>query len=318
MIYLSCQPAIEKYTWEVEVYIENFLKMGVPPQQIHAVQGLDREWKEIPANWRRLQDKYKNINFWFYYDTRELDNNYPPSLQAHLLEKHWIHNPHLENETIFFHDADMIFTRPFDFTPFLGDKHWYLSNTISYIGGEYIRSKGEEVLERMSAIAGIEKRFILQNQMGSGGAQKLIKNVDKGYWKSVYELSMRLWREIPPVSEKIRLQKEKEGQSYHPLQHWTMSMWGELWTGWKLGHSTRVVKEFNFMFATNPIEDWEIYPIYHNAGILHNQRDKLFYKADYENRLPYKYKLLDADKSKASYKYYQWIQEVGKTTCLQK
>ena len=57
MIYLSCQPAINRYTWEVEVYIENFLHMGVSPQQIHAVQGLDREWKEVPLEWKKLQNK---------------------------------------------------------------------------------------------------------------------------------------------------------------------------------------------------------------------------------------------------------------------
>ena len=316
MIYLSCQPAINRYTWEVEVYLENFLKMGVPPQQIHLVNGLDREWKEIPQNWRRLQQKYSSVNFWFYYDTRPLDNNYPPSLQAHLLEKHWIHNPHLEKETIFFHDADFILTRPFDFTPFLQDEHWYLSNTISYIGAEYIRSKGEEVLDKMCSIADIDKRFVVYNQGGSGGAQKLIKKVDSEYWKNVYQLSMRFWREVPLVSERIKKEKQSKGEPYHELQHWTMSMWAELWTGWKLGKSTRVVKEFNFMFATNPIGDWETYPFFHNAGVMSNDRDKLLYKGDYDTRLPYKLGLLDADKTKASFKYYQWVKEVGKTTCL--
>jgi len=316
MIYLSCQPAIDRYTWEVEVYLENFLKMGVPPQQIHLVNGLDREWKEIPSSWRKLQNKYSSVNFWFYYDTRPLDNNYPPSLQAHLLEKHWIHNPQLEQETVFFHDADFILTRPFDFTPFLQDDHWYLSNTISYIGAEYIRSKGEEVLDKMCSIAGIDKRFVVYNQGGSGGAQKLIKSVDSNYWKDVYNLSMRFWREVPLVSERIKKEKQSKGESYHELQHWTMSMWAELWIAWKLGKSTRVVKEFNFMFATNPIGDRETYPFFHNAGIMSNDRNRLFYKGDYDNKLPYKLGLLDADKSKASYKYYQSILEVGKTTCL--
>jgi len=316
MIYLSCQPAINRYTWEVEVYIENFLHMGISPQQIHAVQGLDREWKEVPLEWKKLQKKFPSVNFWFYYDTRPLDNNYPPSLQAHLLEKHWIMNPHLNNETVFFHDADFIFTKPMDFIPFLQDDHWYLSNTISYIGAEYIRSKGEEVLDKMCEIAEIDKRYVVYNQGGSGGAQKLIKKVDSKYWRDVYNLSMRLWREVPPVSQRIKQEYQKQGKPYHELQHWTMSMWAELWTGWKLGKSTRVVKEFNFMFATNPIEDWDKYPFFHNAGVLDSQRDKMFYKGDYDKRLPYKYTLLDADKSKASYKYYEWIQKVGQNSCL--
>jgi hypothetical protein len=127
---------------------------------------------------------------------------------------------------------------------------------------------------------------------------------------------MRFWREVPLVSERIKKEKQSKGEPYHELQHWTMSMWAELWTGWKLGKSTRVVKEFNFMFATNPIGDWETYPFFHNAGVMSNDRDKLFYKGDYDNRLPYKYTLLDADKTKASYRYWEWIQKVGKNSCL--
>jgi len=316
MIYLSCQPAIPRYTWEVEVYIENFLRMGVSPQQIHCVNGLDISWKEVPEDWRKLQKKFTGVNFWFYYDTRERDNTYPPSLQAHLLEKHWIMNPHLKREAVFFHDADFIFTKPMDFLPYLQDDFWYLSDTISYIGGEYIRSKGERVLDRMCEVAEIDKQLVLDNQQGSGGAQKLIKGVNAQYWKNVYELSMKFWHQIPLVSAEIKKEYEQQGKHYHELQHWTMSMWSELWCGWKMGKVTKVVDEFKFMFATNRIEDWEEFTFFHNAGILHTQQNSLFFKGKYDSKLPYGDLLPTPNKTLASYKYYEWIQEVGKTSCL--
>ena len=235
MIYLSCQPAISRYTWEVEVYLNNFLEMGVNPQSIHVVLGYEPNLKEMPSQWLKLQNHFKNVNFFFYPDTRDGSNSYQPSLQAHILEKHWIQNRWLEKEMVFFHDADFLFTKPFDFTPYLYDAYWYFSDTISYIGGEYIRSKGERVLEKMCEVAEIDKQLVLDRQEHSGGAQKLIKYVPYHYWKSVFDTSMKLWEEIPPVSAEVG----KDIENYHPLQHWTMSMWAELWEGWKLGFESR-------------------------------------------------------------------------------
>ena len=315
MIYLSCQPAIPRFAWEAEVYITNFLNMGVSPQQIHLVQGLVPTWNEVPIEWRKLIKNFPGVQFFFYKDTREY-NKYQPSIQAHLLYKHWISNPLLEKEHIFFHDSDFIFTKPFDFEPFLHDNIWYLSDTISYIGAEYISSKGEEILDKMCEIAGLDKGFVRRNQGGSGGAQKLMKGVPTSYWKDSYELQLKLWKEIPPISARIAKEKESKGEHYHPLQHWTMSMWSELWTAWKHGRLTAVPEEFNFMFYTNGVKDWETFGFYHNAGVLGTQKDR-FFKGKYDNGiLPYGDIIEDIDTTLAGYKYYQLVQEVGKTSCL--
>jgi hypothetical protein len=316
MIYLSCQPAINRYTWEVEVYLHNFLEMGVNPQSIQVVLGYESNLKEMPERWLKLQEYFKNVNFYFYPDTREGNNSYQPSLQSHILEKHWIQNPWLEQESVFFHDADFLFTRPFDFTPFLQDEYWYFSDTISYIGGEYIRSKGERVLDTMCEVAGIDKQMVLNRQEHSGGAQKLIKGVTAEYWKKVFDTSMKLWKEIPPVSHKIKQELKQEGKDYHELQHWTMSMWAELWECWKMGKETRVPKEFDFMFATNPIGDWDRLPFFHNAGILGNQRETHFFKGDFDNFLPYRLDIPNITDKQVTKKYYEWIKKVAEKTVL--
>ena len=315
MIYLSCQPAIPRFAWEAEVYITNFLNMGVSPQQIHLVQGLVPSWKEIPLEWKKLIKNFPGVQFFFYNDTRE-HNNYQPSIQAHLLYKHWISNPLIEKEHIFFHDSDFVFTKPFDFEPFLHDSIWYLSDTISYIGAEYISSKGEDILDKMCEVADISKELVRRNQGGSGGAQKLMKEVPAQYWKDSYELQLKLWKEIPPVSTRIGKEKEANGESYHPLQHWTMSMWSELWMAWKYGRLTAVPEAFNFMFYTNGVNDWETFGFYHNAGVLGTQKDR-FFKGKYDNGiLPYGDIVENIDTTLAGYKYYLLVQEVGKTSCL--
>lgn len=316
MIYLSCQPAIPRYTWEVEVYLHNFIEMGVNPQSMHVVLGYEPNIKEMPKDWLKLQEHFKNVNFFFYEDTRDGSNSYQPSLQAHILEKHWIQNPWLEKESVFFHDADFLFTRPFDFTPYLRDDYWYFSDTISYIGGEYIRSKGEEVLDKMCEVAEIDKQMVLDRQEQSGGAQKLIKGVSSDYWKQVFDLSLKLWSEIPKVSNKIKQEKKEKGEHYHELQHWTMSMWAELWIGWKMGHEVRIPKDFDFMFATNPIEDWDRLAFFHNAGILGEQRETHFFKGDYDRLKPYNLELPNITDKQATKRYYEWIKKVGKKSVL--
>jgi len=311
MIYLSCQPAIQKFTWEVEVYINNFVQMGVSPENIHVVCGLDLNEKEIPLSWQKLKNHFTKVNFFFYYDTRERNNTYQPSIQAHLLEKHWLANPDLEKKSVFFHDSDFVFTKPLDFEPFLKDDIWYLSNTISYIGYNYISSKGEEIIDAMCDIAEIDKELVKNNQKKSGGAQKLIKNVPSWYWNKVYKLQLEWWNKIPPISKRIA----KNTKNYTELQHWTMSMWAELWMAWKIGKETKVPKEFDFNFATDNISDWFTKYFYHNAGVI-NENQGMFFKGLFNNKLPYDYEIKNPKFDVTSWKYYQLIKEVGKKSCL--
>lgn len=315
MIYLSCQPAIPRFTWEVEVYITNFLQMGVSPEQIHVVGGLVPSWDEIPLEWRKLREHFQGVNFFFYDDTRDGTNNYQPSIQAHLLEKHWLENPYLENESVFFHDADFIFTKPFDFTPFLQDDIWYFSDTVSYIGYDYISSKGDLIIDTMCSIADIDKELVKENQLNSGGAQKLIKKVPHWYWKESFDLQLRWWREIPPISKKIDNEKKENDEDYLQLQHWTMSMWAELWMGWIMGRETRVVKEFDFHFAIDNIDNWDNRYFFHNAGVT-DANQGMFFKGIFNDKLPYGYEIPNMRDNVTGYKYYQLVQEVGKNSCL--
>lgn len=313
MIYLSCQPAIPRYTWEVEVYIHNFLDMGIDPKDIQVVLGYDKRQLKLCGDWIKLRKHFKDVKFYFYEDTREGSNSYQPSLQAHILYKHWQKNRWMENEDIFFHDADFIFTKPFDFTSFLGDDYWYLSDTISYIGAKYIQSKGDEVFDAMVKISGLEKSLIVERENSSGGAQKLIKKVPMEYWKDVFDMSMELWKTIPPISNKI---KKEKGASYHVLQHWTMSMWAELWCAWRLGKETKVPKEFDFHFGIDNIKHWDEKAFYHNAGILGSQADSMFFKGLFDKNLPYGYELKKPNTNVVAWNYYNFIQEVGKKSVL--
>jgi hypothetical protein len=304
MKFISAQPASLYYAWQAEVMINNFLSMGIKGEDIHLVCA--KISPEVGGDWLALQKGYP-AQFFFYEDSRA-DKAYQPGVQAHILEKHWRENPYLDNEAVFFHDVDFIFTRPFDFTPFLKDDIWYFSDTVSYLGAHYIQYKGEEVLDAMCNSIGINKGLVINNQRNSGGAQKLFKNITADYWKLVYDNQIKLWYAMGTV-EHIK----KEGDPYG-IQRWTASMWSELWTGWLMGYKVRVPKEFDFCWATDGVSRWNDLAFYHNAGIT-GANHRQFYKGDYINRLPYN-ENLDVNPDSASYKYWEWIKLTAEKSVL--
>ncbi len=156
---LSAQPALDYYAWQIEVCIHNFASLGY--KNIDIVAGYQ---DEIPESWNRLYQTYSDIARFFFYKDTMGECNYPPAIQAHLLQKHFKKHPDLTNDAFFFHDADYVFTKYMDFTPYLNNDIWYFSDTISYIGYDYIMSKGEEVLKAMCNQVGISRKLVEFNK----------------------------------------------------------------------------------------------------------------------------------------------------------
>jgi hypothetical protein len=300
MKFLSAQPAIDYYAWQVEVQIMSFILTGYEPEQINVVAGYQ---ESIPESWIKLRDTFESVNFFFYEDTLG-DCKYLPAIQAHLLKKHFKDNP--DDTPYFFHDADFIFTRYLDFTPYLNDDKWYFSDTISYIGYDYIVSKGEEVLDAMCDVVGISKEIVKDNQNNSGGAQKLMKNLTAEYWDLVERYSFELYEVL------LKLQHVREDGSEHGIQAWTASMWAELWTAWKMGIEVVVPRQFDFCWATCHSKKWDNVFFFHNAGVT-SDKDGMFHKAKYMDSYPYDSND-DVSEYKCSYYYYKLIKSID--SCL--
>lgn len=300
---ISAQPATDYYAWQVEVYLTQFINLGYNPSDIHVVGGyID----EPDHSWNKLIRKFKDVNICLYRDDMGDDVNYQPAIQSHLLEKHFIKFPELSDCAVFFHDADFIFTRYFDFSNYINDDTWYFSDTISYIGAEYIKSKGDQVLDIMCQTVGIDRKVVEYNQNNSGGAQKLMKNVTPEYWREVYVNSLKLY----DVLNKVKHIKRKDDA--FGIQIWTASMWAELWTAWKFGYNVSVPKEFDFCWATCNSSRWDDLYFFHNAGVP-NGNSGMFFKADYIDHFPYNSNLA-VDKNRCSSKYYEIIKSID--TCL--
>ena len=306
--YICAQPATLFYAWQVEVMINNFLKNNIPPESIHIVSSYT---KHVPIEWLKLQDKYREVGFFFYVDQR-IHPVYVSSIRPHILKQHFIEHPYLKEDAIFYHDCDIVFTKPVTWEQFLADDTWYLSDTIGYIGANYIRSKKCGIYERMCEIVGISESIPIRNEFNSGGAQYIMKNVDHVYWDKVERDSEALYQFFL-----YHLMAFPPSPTYHPIQMWTADMWAVLWNAWYFKHETKVVKEMEFAWPTHRTDEWDKHSIFHNAGIVGPEDNgRMFFKGTYTNTLPYNINLNDYDTSRCSYRYVQEILDTSKTSCL--
>ena len=307
MKFICVQPAIDYYTWQVEVMINNFIKNGVTPSDIEIVCA---HYGAVPQKWQMLVNAYKGVKFFFYRDTR-VKPAYISSVRPHILHKHWLANPSLQLETIFYCDCDILLSKPFDTEGLLDNQNCYVSDTVSYIGADYIRSKGEHYLDLMTTIVGVNKEFVANHNSDSGGAQYLLKRIPTDFWAKVYYDSESLFR---IVTEQIKKDKAVDPK-IHDLQIWCADMWAVLWNLWFFNKTVLVTDKMSFSWATSAITEWEKHPIFHNAGVV-NGGQKMFYKAEYRAKLPYDITLDEFSTDRCSYKYAEEIVKTKEVTCL--
>lgn len=312
--YICVQPRLLYYAWQVEVMINNFIKHGINPNNIDILVATNpSDLTSTPENieaWNKLASHYNNVRFFFYQDIRQQPIHYISSIRPNILKQHFEKHPELENEVIFYHDCDIVFTKSPNWDSFLNDNIWYLSNTNSYINYDYIISKGQDVYDKMCEIINLNPLIPKLMNSNSGGAQYIMKNVNAEYWGKVEKDSENLYHQISTLNQS----KKVENPDYHELQIWCSDMWAVLWNSWLRGNETKVIPELNFSWATDSNEQWDKSTIYHNAGAT-CACGGLFYKALFIDVTPYG--LEDKfNKTKNSYNYYLEIKETEQKSCL--
>jgi hypothetical protein len=289
--------------------LNNFIEMGVNPNFIDIVC-----WKQngvIPEEWSKLASNYP-ARFFFYDDTRET-KHYISSIRPNILKQHWAAHPYLKGDAIFYHDSDIIFSKPISewiSTDIINDEEWHGSDTRWYIAHSYIVGKGQQIIDKMCDIMGLDEELIRTNEMNSIGAQYLMKNVDYEYWDRVEMDSEQLFRQVTDLNNEIK----RDNPSYHELQIWCADMWAVLWGAWRRGWKTNCLSEFDFSWGTSTEDDFYKMNIMHNAGVT-DSSSGLFYKAGYMNSLPYNVEL-NINENTASKKYWEWIQKTASKSKL--
>ncbi len=305
MRFLSIQPDIDYYIWQLDVQMNNFRKYGIEDKAI-IILGYTSDFG-INDNAKEFADR-TSATVLFVEDTRNMSERlYIPSIQPHLMKKICVQNSQLfDHKQIFFHDADMLFTMLPNLSDLEDNSKVYLSDTTSYIGAKYIKSKSSKLFKEMCDIVGISTVLVESNEEQSGGAQY--------FFPSIFMLSSDFWDKVEKDSNALFKHMIATSSLYNPefpIQSWTAGMWALLWNIWLIGIETEISKELDFSWATSPIEEIQTKNIFHNAGVV-SGNDGLFFKGDYFNKSPFGVDFSNVNPNKCSYYYAKEIMETAK------
>lgn len=286
-LFVSAQPDVPYFHWQIEIYLHNFIEKGIPPQNIHVVLGIVNG-KTKPSK-KSLDLKKRGINVHHYIDNRD-DKKYIPSIKPYLISK-WLKEFPNYGEYFFLHDADIIFRELPNFKKIYKDKILYLSDTIGYIGYQYIKDccsryeekypnlYKEQLLVEMTNIVGIPVECVECNQENSGGGQYVVKDTDYVIWEKIYNDSTPLYTQMLDFHKRNPIHSGG-------IQFWTAEMWSLLWNLWLEGKETKITKELDFSWATDPVSVYNRKPILHMAGVTDDLKDRKFYKGQFINKNP--------------------------------
>lgn len=279
-----CQPATLRFKWELEVSLTRMKKLNVDD----IVLLFARKDPNIP---KYFSKKY-GVETHVYTDNRN-DRTYIPSIKPYLWSQYLKEDRSRENHDYFYLDSDVIFR---EFPSVLPNANtWYGSDCRSYLGVEYLLSKGEGIFNQMCKIIGVDPSFI-RSINPACGAQWVISKPTYEYWNKVYEDSIKIYRYL-------------NSRTYSDIQKWTAEMWAQLYNVYYFGLNAEVSKELDFCWSTDDVGRYDETKILHNAGVTEKNND-LFFKGNYILKTPFEDDLSYVDPNKANIKYVEAIKEV--------
>jgi hypothetical protein len=293
LIIISAQPAEQMFKWQLEVQCTNLREVAANVEH-HVLLWYKRPSIDL-LQWKDLEKKYPEVNFFYYQDENVDINTYPPLIRPFILKKHFEkYKEEFKNKIFFYIDSDVIFREFPNFEELLSENICWQSNTSSYLDYNYLLNKeiqgnipNNEAIELMCSIGGISKE-ILQSYTGkTGGAQYILRGIDHTFWGDVYSISLEIRKKfthttvLPNNIDSVNTKYFKDENS--GFQSWCADMWAVNFALWKRGIKTDVHKELDFTWAVDKAEKWFENKIYHDAGAT---QKGIFNKGAWKNDSP--------------------------------
>jgi hypothetical protein len=289
--FIQAAPDDTYYTWQVHLWLESLREIGHSDKAVSLI--FTPKGRKFNDKWQKIVDLYPEAEFHFYNDEDDISKYigiYIPVLRPYVLWRYFKDFPENSNKAIFYCDSDILFTPEFNIDDFIQDDVVYLSDTNSYINATYFDSKvkdvmpskleeykNRDILAEIASVIGISREIAEANNLHSGGAQYLLKNVDAYFWSKVMNDCLLIRTYLQGVNKEF-FENESKG-----FQSWCADMWAVLWNIWLRGQETKVIPELAFAWATDPIKKLETHTILHNAGITGIEMGGVpcFYKGKY-------------------------------------
>ena len=288
---IAVQPDDTYYMWQTHAWLESLREIGHSDKAIVLV--FTPNFRQPNENWKRLEALYPEAEFFYQKDVDDVSKLIPiyiPILRPYTLMKYFSAKPEMKNHAVLYCDCDILFTSNFNLDKYLDDDICYVSDTNSYINASYFDSKVRDVLpERLeeyktidvlaevTAPVGVSRETCELNNLNSGGAQYLLKNVDDKFWEKVITDCINIRTYLQSINRRF-FENENRG-----FQSWCADMWAVLWNIWARGMESKVVKEMDFAWSTDHINRLDTVGIFHNAGVTGEMHGNtpMFYKGKY-------------------------------------
>ncbi|QNL49829.1 hypothetical protein H8S90_24535 [Olivibacter sp. SDN3] len=306
MIFISAQPDQIYFIWQLEIQLRNLASLGIKKHQVQVLIGFDPK-KGVKKALQHFMIENDNYAQFYTYPDQRKDPKYTSSIRPHILKQHFRLYPELQQETLFYHDSDILFSRIPNIHKEDNNQTCYVSDTRRYLDVNYIRRVAcEQLLDDMLKIIGLSKEKLEQENHQAGGAQYILKGTTSEFWGKVEENCEALYILMNKYNTELWEQRYPRTKEYKSkkigIQSWCADMWAVLWNLWLYDKKVEIHAEMAFSWPYSPIKEWEAKAIQHYSGNI-KEKDIFFKKNEYVNFVPW---------------YDDTLQRIPKTNCSYK
>ena len=193
MIYISVQPDLDIFLWQLQILLRRMYQLGVLKKDIQVIWGYSIKYG-INTNVHEFIERNSAYANFFYYPDERQSTQYASSLRPHIMAKHFKVHPELQNETYYYHDADLLFRELPDVVSLSTGNIWYVGDTKGYLGYGYLKNcLSDEAIMKMAAIVGLTMEDLEKNDSHVGGAQYVLKKTSASFWEKVEKDSENMY-----------------------------------------------------------------------------------------------------------------------------
>lgn len=305
LIFLQVCPSDLYFVWQTELQLKNFKELEyISKYNVLIFTPYDRLETDSDniKNWKLLEKKYSEANFFYYRDeTKKCWNDtqssqYIPLLRPYCLKEHFKAYPELKDKYIFYFDSDILLTKKIPFKELIKGHSNYISDASSYMNYNYFCYKRQNApkLTEDQLFSGICNHFKISKEdiinKPTGGVQYLFEpGLTENFWNKVYHGCVFIRQYLMVINQLYFPGNNKVEKENNGFQSWCADLHSILYTLWEENKSVEISKILDFAWATDSIKKIEEVYIYHNAGVsgqvmnLNNERTRMFWKGTYTN-----------------------------------
>lgn len=292
--------------WQLRVLLESFKEHNFN-YPVHILVYMEPNQK-FSHEWHQLDDYNCQIFQYGYTDQLVQDiQSYTNIHRVASLIEHYRRYPELEKEAIFYLDSDIMLTRPLEIEDLLQDDICYGSDINHYSNYTYyFETKQGQVKQEllqtymeqdpigdMIKECGLEPEVMKKYNLDTAGVHYLLKGFTKESWERIYKNTLYIHRQLDQINQTFIIgetYQEKDDKGFQKYCADILATHIEIWSS---GKDTQIHKELNFIWPGQPIEEYQKYPWFHNAGVGPHEKD-FFYKGKYVFNTIYPYHPIEA------------------------